>query len=167
MDDPIIPSPIKQSQLQSFPHAQHKNPVGGQEATKPRTSTDIIRDSLRHELPPGSDVESYLKVVGMLVQRKAVQLLQLGNTVFMLTPKGPGAVEFHTFTTENPQNLVARYKSAINSLKQMGIKKAYSYASSPAFVRIAQSTGVPVKVSQTTKDVGGKMMPVYQFEVDL
>ena len=96
-----------------------------------------------------------------------IQLLQIGNTVFMLKPLPDGTVEFHTFTIESIDDLVKRYQAGINTLKEMGFKKAVSYAQSPAFVKIAQQTGLPVQVSQSQTMMGDKMVPAYKFEVNL
>lgn len=158
MAQPVLPNPIK-GQVVSFrqPGASQKKAGGIQQPT------DIIRQSAGKELPPGSDVESFLKQVALLVQKQAIKLLQLGNTVFLLYPRGNGEVEFHTFTTEPPQQLIERYKAGVNSLRQLGYKRASSYAESPAFVKIAQQTGLPVRTSKQM--MRGK--PVYRFEVDL
>ncbi len=128
---------------------------------------EIIRQSAGKEMPPGSDVEKVIQQVAALVKKKAIQLLQIGQTVFLLKPLPDGAVEFHTFTVEPPQELVQRYKAGSNSLKQMGFKKAISYADSPAFAKIAQDTGLPVKTSQVARMVNGQMKPSYKFELDL
>jgi hypothetical protein len=168
MTDPVIPNPMKTSDLQSFgrkPPTASATPHGA--AGGHKSSIEIIRASARNEMPPGSDVEKMVRQLAGLIQKKVVQLLQLGDTVFLLYPQKDGTVEFHTFTTESPQNLVARYKAGLNSLRQMGYKKAVSYANSPAFVKIAEQTGIPVKTTQTMKQVGNKMQPMYKFEVDV
>jgi hypothetical protein len=108
-----------------------------------------------------------MQTLGYMVEKKMVQLLQIGNTVFMLKPQGDGSVEFHTFTVESPSDLVERYKAGINSLKEMGFKKAFSYATSPAFVKIAEQTGLPVRTTQTQTMQGNQMVPAYRFEVDI
>jgi len=135
---------------------------------KLRTSAEIIEESAKKEAP-GQDMNRFMQTLGYMVQTKMVQLLQIGNTVFMLKPlpQEPGVVEFHTFTTESPKELVERYKAGINSLKQMGFKKAVSYATSPAFVKIAEQTGLPVRVSQSQQVMGDKATPAYRFEVDI
>jgi hypothetical protein len=102
-----------------------------------------------------------------LVQRGAVRLVQLGNTVFSIIPKGGDTAEFHTFTIEDPQVLVERFKAGANTLKQMGFKQAVTYAESPAFVKMAQQTGLPVKISQGMQTIGGQQKPVYQFILEL
>ena len=133
---------------------------------KPMTSADIIEQSARKEAP-GTDMKRFMQTLGYMVQRKMVQLLQIGNTVFMLKPHQDGSVEFHTFTTEPVDQLVKRYQVGINSLRQMGFKKAYSYATSPAFVKIAEQTGLPVRVTQSQTMQGNKMVPAYRFELDI
>lgn len=121
---------------------------------------EIIKRSAAAE---GGNADQIVAQLGALIKSKAVQLLQLGNSVFLLRPQPNGVVELHTFTIESPQKLPQRYKAAANSLKQMGFKKAISYAQSPAFVRIAQSSGLPVKVSQAP----GPQGTTYRFELDL
>ena len=108
-----------------------------------------------------------LKQVALLVQQKKITLLQIHNTVFLITPQPGGVAEFHTFTIEDPQKLVDRYKAGANSLKQMGFKKAVSYAQSPAFVKIAQSSGLPVRISKEQHRIGNVARPSYKFEMDL
>lgn len=129
-------------------------------------SAEIIQKSAEKEAP-GTDITRFMQTLGYMVERKMVQLLQIGNTVFMLKPQGDGSVEFHTFTIESPSDLVERYKAGINSLKEMGFKKAFSYATSPAFVKIAEQTGLPVRTSQTQTMQGNQMVPAYRFEVDI
>ena len=128
--------------------------------------TEIIKQSVAKEMP-GSNPDQIVTTLGALVQRGAVRLLQLGNTVFSIMPKGGNTAEFHTFTVESPEDLVARFKAGANSLKQMGFKQAVTYAESPAFVKMAQQTGLPVKISQGSQTIGGQKKPVYQFILDL
>jgi hypothetical protein len=160
MAEPLISDPKKLPMPQKF---------SGMAKPKPAMMgpVEIIRQSAGKEMPPGSDVEKVIQQVAALVKKKAIQLLQIGQTVLLLKPLPDGAVEFHTFTVEPPQELVQRYKAGSNSLKQMGFKKAISYADSPAFAKIAQGTGLPVKTSQVTRMVNGQMKPFYKFELDL
>ena len=108
-------------------------------------------------------VDRLLGVLAHMMQQKKLQLIQIGNTVFMLKPESKDVVEFHTFTIEPIDQLVLRYRAGINTVKSMGFKKAVSYSESPAFVKIAQQTGLPVHI----KKEDGKKGPVYKFEVDL
>lgn len=157
MPDPMIGKPEK---VQMGKLRQPKKEA------QPKTVQQIIEQSAQKEVP-GVDLEKFMKTLAYMVQRKMVQLLQIGETVFMLKPQPDGSVEFHTFTVESPQDLVQRYKVGVNSLKQMGFKKAYSYATSPAFVKIAEQTGLPVRVTQSQTMQGNQMVPAYRFEVDI
>jgi len=133
---------------------------------KQLSSAEIIQKSAEKEAP-GTDMNRFMQTLAYMVQNNMAKLLQIGNTVFMLKPQTDGSVEFHTFTIEAPENLVKRYQAGINSLKEMGFKKAYSYSTSPAFVKIAEQTGLPVRVSQSQQVMGNKASPAYRFEVDI
>ena len=130
-------------------------------------SLQIIQQSAQQEMGGKADVNQIINGISALVQMKKMQLIQIGDTVFTVMPKGGGVAEIHTFTVEDPQTLVKRYQAGAKSLKQMGFKQAVSYAESPAFVKIAQQTGLPVKVSQGHQTIGGQTKPTYQFTVDL
>jgi hypothetical protein len=158
MPDPMIGKPEK------IQMGKLRQPKQGEMKLLP--SAEIIQRSADKEAP-GTDMTRFMQTLGYMVEKKMVQLLQIGNTVFMLKPQGDGSVEFHTFTIESPSDLVERYKAGINSLKEMGFKKAFSYATSPAFVKIAEQTGLPVRTSQTQTMQGNQMVPAYRFEVDI
>jgi hypothetical protein len=128
-------------------------------------AAQIIEMSAAAEMPGKG--RQILAGASEMIKRKRAQLLQIGNTVFLLQQKEPGTVEFHTFTVEPPQKLADRYKSGLNSLRQMGYKKAISYATSPAFVKIAKQTGLPVQVTQSQMMQGNQMVPAYKFEVSI
>lgn len=158
MPDPMIgkPEKVQMGKLKMPKKAE----------TAPMDTVEIIRQSAKNE-DPSVDVERIIQNLGYMVKTKMVQLLQIGNTVFLLKPQADGSVEFHTFTVESPSELVKRYKAGINSLKQMGFKKATSYATSPAFVKIAEQTGLPVRITQSQQIIGNKAVPAYKFEVDI
>jgi hypothetical protein len=166
MAQPAIPNPIKASSIETG--LTPKGARSPKKASQPKqvSSTQIIQQSVAKE-QPGADVNRIMQTIAYMMQRKMIQLLQIGNTVFLLKPLEAGTVEFHTFTTEPIEDLVKRYQAGINTIKQMGFKKAVSYAQSPAFVKIAQQTGLPVQVSQSQMMMGDKMVPAYKFEVNL
>ena len=51
--------------------------------------------------------------------------------------------------------------------KQEGIKKAYAYTDQPVFKQAVERSKLPIKISQTTQQMGNQVKPVYQFEMDL
>jgi len=135
---------------------------GGKKVTP---TPDIIRQSAEKET--GGNADQIINALAALVQKGSIKLLRIGDTVFSIMPKQAGTVEFHTFTVEDPETLVKRFKAGVNSLKQMGYKQAVTYAESPAFVKMAKQTGLPVQISQGHQTVGGQKKPVYQFMLSL
>jgi hypothetical protein len=134
-------------------------------APKQMRTAEIIKQSAEKEL--GGNADQIVNTLSQMVQQKKVQLLQIGNTVFSIIPKGGQTAEFHTFTVEDPEKLVDRFKAGANSLKQMGFKQAVTYSESPAFVKMAKQTGLPVQISQGHQTIGGQKKPVYQFMLSL
>jgi hypothetical protein len=128
---------------------------------------EIIQRSAKQEMGGKGNVNQIVNGLAALIKKKAVQLIQIGNTVFMIMPKGGGTAEFHTFTVESPKNLVERFKAGAKVLKQMGFKQAVTYSQSPAFVRMAQQSGLPVKINQGQQTISGQRKPTYQFVLDL
>jgi hypothetical protein len=125
----------------------------------------IIEASVRKEMP---NVDPKRAIVGVsMVTKKGGKLVQIGNTVFLVMPQPDGSAEFHTFTVEPVDTLIKRYRSGMNTAKQMGFKKLISYTNKPEFLKIAKDTGLPVKISQSQQMVNKQMVPAYKFEVDL
>ncbi len=131
-------------------------------------SLQIIQKSAEHELPPGMNMQKFLSGVAHMIKSPHTKLVQIGNSVFLVQLKAQGTVEVHTFSAEqSPKALVENYKGLAKLLKNEGIKHATSYSPRPEYARIAQMTGLPVKISQTQKMIAGKMVPVQQFDMDL
>ena len=130
------------------------------------TMDQIILSNIKKEAPD-QDPQRLFNVMKYMVNQKKGKFIQIGNTVIVATPTSPDVAEIHTFTVEPPETIAKRYKSAANTLKQLGFKKVISYAQSPAFVKIAQNSGLPVKVNQSQQMIGNKMVPAYKFELDL
>lgn len=142
-------------------------PKQGGEKLKAVMPEEILRQSLQKEMPPGTDINKVIFGIKYMVKSNKVKLLQLGNTVFLITPKPNGIAELHTSSIESPQNIVKRWKVLPNSLKQMGFKKAESFSTDPNTIKLVQMTGLPVKINQGQRMMGGKMVPAYTFEMDL
>jgi len=137
------------------------------EASNKLNAIEIIKRSAAAEMKGQGNPEGIVLGISALIKKGAIKLLQLGNTVFMIMPKQAGTAEFHTFTVEQPQTLVKRFQAGAKALKQMGFKTAVTYSDSPAFVKMAQSTGLPVRISQGHQTVQGQKKPTYQFILDL
>jgi hypothetical protein len=163
MAQPAIPNPIKSSSMETGltprPAARAKDP--GKEVP----IADIVIKSISREYP-GTDAQQYAAQLAVAEQRGMVKLLKMHNTVFLLKPLPNQTVELHTATIEAPDQVVERWQKVPNSLKQMGFKKLISYSENPAVNRLVQRTGLPVKISQSQRMLGDKMVPTFKYELD-
>ena len=75
------------------------------------------------------------------------------------------------YTAEGLQEVTQRLAVLPNTLRSMGIKKAYTYAMQPAIMRVIQSglqqAGLQPSVTTQMKYVNGQMVPAYIMEVAL
>lgn len=139
----------------------------GGKKPKEMNSFEVIQDALSRAVQNPQEVEKLTKKLAVMIKDPKNKLVQIGNSVFLMMLKDPETVEFHTFSAETPENLIKNYVGAAQLLKSQGVKRAITYADSPGYVEIAKKTGLPVKVSQSTKVIGGVAKPVYLFELEL
>jgi len=130
------------------------------------TMPQIIESSLKTE-QPGIDIPKAFTVLGQMTKTQGTKFIQIGNSVFMITPKPNANVELHTFTVEPIDTLVSRWKDVPNTLKEMGFKHLVSYSTSPAINKLVQRTGLPIKISQSQQMSNGKMVPAFRYDLDL
>lgn len=116
---------------------------------------------------PGLDQKKFVAQLAKLLKNPANKLLQVGNSVFLLFIKKPGVIEFHTFSTASPQELVQDAHQAIGAVKKAGAKHLYTFTSDPRLVKLVQSTGLPWKVSQSQQVIGNHASPAYRLDLDL
>lgn len=164
MAQPAIPNPIKASSIETglTPKGAPKQAAAPKEAT----IADIIVQSLKKE-DPSVDPMQYTARLSVAEKKGIVKLLKMFNTVFILKPMPDQTVEMHTATIESPDQLVERWKKVPTSLKQMGFKKAISYSQDPSIGKLAQRTGLPIRITQSQRMLGNQMVPSYKFEMDL
>lgn len=132
-----------------------------------QNTVQTIKESLLRSGNSEQDVNKIMQGLAFAVQDPRIKLVELGNTVFMVTVTKPGEVEVHTFSNETPQGLVRNFVELTKYLKNIGVKKASTYSDDGRFRKIAQMTGLPVQVSQTTKMIGTEMKPVYQYVMEM
>ena len=146
--------------------ALRQKKTGKQAENAKLNSAQIIEASIKKEAP-NMDPKKVMAGLGAMAKKGMVKFVQIGNTVFSLRDVSPGIAEWHTFTVEPVPTLIKRYQAAMNTAKEMGYKKLMSYSTNPAFNKIAQETGLPVKISQSQQMVNGKMVPAYKYEIDV
>jgi hypothetical protein len=134
---------------------------------KQKSTVDLIWDSVASQMPPGVTREKFVIALARQIKTGPHKLLQVGNTVFLMTALGPGTIEFVTFTREPLPALIQRYKTAADIVRKIGVRKIRAWSPDPGMQRIAKSVGLPVTVGQGEKMLFGKMVPVFTFEIDL
>ena len=135
--------------------------IGGQEQL-----LNVLRQSVQKEAPD-ENFDTFMKKLAKVVKDPNNKLIQFGNTVFLAMRKQPDRVEIHTFSIDNPSTLIQNFQGLAKLLKNQGIKQMYTYADSPAYLKVAKATGLPVKTGQSTKVIKGVAKPVYTFTLDL
>jgi len=163
---PAQPTIGKASKDKDVMGAIRQKKTGKQAENVKLNSEQIIEASIKKEAP-NMDTQKVMAGLGAMAKRGMIKFVQIGNTVFSLRDVSPGVAEWHTFTVEPVPTLIKRYQAAMNTAKEMGYKKLMSYSTSPAFNKIAQETGLPVKISQSQQMVNGKMVPAYKYEIDV
>lgn len=129
------------------------------------STPEIIRqDAQRNGLNP----QTILETLGKLkLSNQNIQTVKMGNTVFLLMRTPPSTVEVHTFTVDNPKVMISHFKNLAKFLPKLGVKQAFTYSDQPIFKQLVERSGMPVKITQTTKQMGNEMKPVYQYTMDL
>jgi len=137
----------------------------GNKSKQQMPTQEIIRqDAQRNGFNPQQILETIAK---LKLTNKNIQLAQMGNTVFLLMRTPPSTVEIHTFTIENPKEIIGHLKGLATFLKKAGIKQGFTYSDQPIFKQLVERSGMPIKITQTTKQMGNEMKPVYQYTMDL
>jgi len=139
----------------------------GEASEKRKSAVDLIWESVASQMPPGVDREKFVIALAQQIKAGPHKLLQVGNTVFLMTAVGPGTIEFVTFTREPLAALVQRYRTAADIVRKMGVKKVRAWSADAGMQRIVKSVGLPVTFGQGEKMLYGKMVPVFTFEINL
>lgn len=121
---------------------------------------DIIWEVSKSRVPSQMTREDYLARFGTLIQQSDANLMQVGDTVFLLLQPAPGMVQATLMSNESPKELPARYRVAANLLRQMGQEKMTSLIKNDQQLAVLQNTGLPLRVT-TLPDA------TYQVEIDL
>ena len=165
MPDPMIGKPEK---VQMGKLREPKQAAG-----KVLNSAEIITKIITDETGDKKAAQQCLSNVTRLVQAKKAQLVQLGQTVFLLNtidnqgkPLPPGTVTMFPFTVE-PEQAPERLKVLPNTLKQMGFNRLLSMTDDKNDVEMAKSMGPNVKINQQMVFDGQQMSPMYMIEMDL
>lgn len=124
-----------------------------------KKSPQIIHDYFLKQTGDPRATELAMRSLANLVQRRVARLIQFGNTVFWATQKGPGTIDVHIFTEENPKVLIKRLQQAYQWAKDKGFKKITSTLTDGEMGKILKMSGLPYSIQQTTINNGQQMVP--------
>jgi hypothetical protein len=137
----------------------------GDKSGKQLSTLEIItQDAQRNGFNPQQILETIAK---LKISNQNIQTAKIGNTVFLLMRTPPSTVEVHTFTVDNPKTMVSHFKLLAKFLKNAGMKQGFTYSDQPMFKQLVERSGMPVKITQTTQQIGNEMKPVYMYTMDL
>jgi hypothetical protein len=135
-------------------------------APQQNNAFQIIENSMRRELKDEKMVQQGMAGLAAMVKSPQNKLVNLGKTVFLVMVKNPGEVEVHTFSEESPQGLANNFVQLTQYLKNIGVKKARTYSDDARFKKIAELTGLPIEIKQSTGMIGKEMRPVYEYSME-
>jgi hypothetical protein len=108
-----------------------------------------------------------MRLIATSINQKKSRPVQFGNTVFWAMQGGPGTLDVHLFTEENPKTLVKRFQQFAEWAKSKGFQKITSTLLEPRTAELVKVAGFPVNVTQTAINMNDSMVPAYKMEVRL
>lgn len=126
----------------------------------------IVERSMRRAIEDEQMVQRSMAALVEMLKKPENKFVHLGNTMFLVMVRKPGEVEVHTFSEESPMGLAKNFVDLAKYLQNIGVKKASTYSEDVRFRKIAEMTGLPVKIEQSTGMVGAEMRPVYKYTME-
>lgn len=137
------------------------------EISENQGNLDVVSIIRKDAITQGLDPDKVLYGAYQAKKDPKVELIQMGNTVFLCKLVDQGTVEVHMYTADKMNDILKNFMGLAKLLKNQGLTKGFTYSENPTFKEIVQRSGMPVKISQTQKQLGGQMKPVYMYEMDL
>jgi len=108
-------------------------------------------------------VEEHLGKLAGTLQGEGVNLVHIGNSVFLVVVIGKGMVEVHTMAVdEDTASLAKSFVQLAEFLKSIDVKVAYTYTDKPGYEIVAKRTRLPFKTKKM--EIEGKQQTVYYLE---
>ena len=130
-------------------------------------SLEIVKKSVYEQMGTKADINTFLKKLASWTKKQNNKILQVGNTVFLLTLVNPQTCQVSILNADNEFNLIENIKGAVKALRNEGLKKITGYANDKKYLQLAQKTGLPFKVQQGQGMAQDGAVPAYTFELDL
>lgn len=106
--------------------------------------------------------QAFLEGLTKLAQQKGVQLVHLGNSLFLAVVKGKGLVEFHTMSASTaPKDVAKDIVALVKYLKNIGVSVAYTYSANPEYKAKIKATKLDFADKRVTTPDGEKYTAYY------
>lgn len=137
-------------------------------------SLEILRESMAEELADPAQMEKFLSDIARGAQAGAFGLVQIGNTVFLISkfsdggqPLPAATAEVHMFSVEPTSSLGARIAVLPNTMRELGYRKLFTILDDASMVRLLQSVAPKAKMAVNVQQSNMGGQPVYRAEIDL
>ena len=130
-------------------------------------SVQVIQKFFQNQGAKKEDFEMFVKKLYVFLKEPGKKLLQVNNSVFLLTLVSPGVVEVNVLTIDPPNVFGQSLQGMVKALKNQGVKKIYGYSNTTQYLDVMKQTGIPFKTNQSEKVMNGTAVPVLTFEADI
>jgi hypothetical protein len=125
----------------------------------------LTRAFIEEGMPP-QQVKSYIVALGQAAKAQKIRIVQIGNTVFMVSNGEPGEAKFVTFTVEDDM-VPMRIAVLPETLKQMHYTKMTTIAAERKQADLLDKSGLEFQKKRMTIDHEGKKGQVLQYELEI
>jgi hypothetical protein len=115
----------------------------------------------------GHNPEEFVKKVHGIIRQRGGKIFQVGNVAFMLIPEGEGTAEVVVLNPGGARQLMESIQGMLKVGKNLGLKKVHFYTDNRAHEKMFKASNLNYTMSQSMKNMGGEMKPMYVFEVNV
>lgn len=146
---------------------------GGQ-PMRQMNSVDVLRQGLADDFPDAAGMEQFLAELARGAQAGAFGLVQIGNTVFIVSkfdesgkPLPPGTASVHLVTNEPVSALAQRIAVFPNSMRELGYRKITTLLEDPSIARLLERVAPQARMKVNVQQTAYDGQPMLRAEIDL
>lgn len=127
------------------------------------TPPQILNRAFKQEGMPVEQIQGYIMALGQAAKEQKIRLVQIGNTVFVVSGEG-GEAKFVPFTVE-PDMMPMRVAVLPQTLKQMKFNKMTTVAAGRKEAQLLDKSGLEFSKKEMTMEHEGKKGKVLHYEL--
>jgi hypothetical protein len=124
----------------------------------------ILTQAFKKEGMPGDQIKGYIIALGKAAKERKIRIVQIGNTIFIVSTGDPGEAKFVPFTVE-PNMMPMRVAMLPNTLKQMNYNKMTTIAADPKSSKLLDDSGLSFEKKRMVMEHEGKKGTVVHYEL--